>query len=214
MLMQGTDRQRLSLAHEIGHLVMDTSAIADSKIEEKLAYRFAAALLVPADHARKELGNSRSRLEWGEIGVLKRKYGFSISAWIRRAYDLAIISEHYYKDLNIGISQRGWRKKEPIEYRGDEEPVRLKQMAQRAVSEGLMSPDRISRVGADILKQDASEVSQKQFSVHDLLAMPDDQRQAAMEAAFALAAEEDFEIFEANEIHNEAHDDEVFAETE
>ena len=77
-----------------------------------------------------------------------------------------------------------------------------------------MSPDRISRVGADILKQDASEVSQKQFSVHDLLAMPDDQRQAAMEAAFALAAEEDFEIFEANEIHNEAHDDEVFAETE
>jgi Zn-dependent peptidase ImmA (M78 family) len=46
-----TDRQRFNLAHELGHLVMETS----DDMEEKLAHRFASAFLVPEDVVRREL---------------------------------------------------------------------------------------------------------------------------------------------------------------
>lgn len=193
---RSADRVRFNLAHELGHLVMDTSAVSD-KEAERLAHRFAAALLAPAEHARHELGQKRHRLDWGELMMLKRKYGLSMGAWIRRAKDLNIISKGHYTELCKTISVRGWRKKEPVEYLGDEEPLRLRQMAQRAVAEGLMSPDRITRVGVECFDNDVDETRSKHLTVRDLLKMSEEQRNAVMERAFALAADEEFEIFEA-----------------
>ncbi len=208
------DRIRFNLAHEIGHLVMDTSEV-NVKQEELLAHRFAAALLVPANHAYVELGGKRERLDWGELMMLKRKYGFSMAAWVTRAKDLGIISQNQHTAMFIELGQNGWKKQEPIEYQGDEEPLQLKQMASRAVAQGLMSPDRISRVGIDILEPDLEEAESTHLTVRDLLAMPEQERQTAMEEAFALAAEEEFEIFEANEIfddYDEAFDDDAVYE--
>ena len=79
-----------------------------------MAHRFAAALLVPADAARQELGEKRRHLAFTELGVLKEKYGLSMQAWIRRAKDLEIISESVYKSLCIQFSSKGWRKREPV----------------------------------------------------------------------------------------------------
>jgi hypothetical protein len=42
--------------------------------------------------------------------------------------------------------------------------------------------------------------TQKHLIVHDLLAMPEDERQALLEKAITLAADDDFDICEANEI--------------
>ncbi len=193
---RSADRVRFNLAHELGHLVMDTRAVSD-KEAERLAHRFAAALLAPAEHARHELGQKRHRLDWDELKMLKRKYGLSMSAWIRRAKDLSIISEGHYTELCKTISARGWRKKEPVEYLGDEEPLRLRQMAQRAVAEGLMSPDRITRVGVECFDNAVDETKSEHLTVRDLLKMSEDQRNAVMDRAFALAADEEFEIFEA-----------------
>ena len=145
---RSADRKRFNLAHEIGHLVMDTT---DASVdEESLAHRFAAALLVPEEHAFHELGRERRQLDWGELMMLKRKYGLSMAGWIRRARDLKIISEHHYESLNIERSSLGWRTCEPVEYLGDEEPLQLKLMVQRAVAEGLVSIDRMTRVGLDV----------------------------------------------------------------
>ena len=198
---RSADRKRFNLAHEIGHLVMDTS---DSNLDdESLAHRFAAALLVPEEHAVHELGRDRRRLDWGELMMLKRKYGLSMAAWIRRARDLNIISERYYEILNIEISSHGWRRCEPVEYLGDEEPLQLKQMVQRAIAEGLVSPDRMTRIGLEFWEPEREQPESKHLTVYDLLAMPEAERKAVMERAFELAAEEDFEIFEANEIFDE-----------
>ena len=205
------DRQRLTLAHEIGHLVMDIGPEAEAD-EEKLAFRFAAALLVPAEHAKHELRPRRDQLDWGEIKLLKRKYGLSMSAWVRRAKDLKIISNNHYQRLNIERSRLGWWKSEPVAYLGDEEPLQLKQMATRAVSEGLMSPDRVARIGLDILETEVTSKKSEHVTVYDLLAMPELERQEVMEKAFALAAEEDFEIFEAYEVYDD-YDEEFDAET-
>lgn len=209
---RSADRKRFNLAHEIGHLVMDTSQ--SSVDEEGLAHRFAAALLVPEEHAFYELGRERRRLDWGELMMLKRKYGLSMGAWIRRARDLQIISERHYEELNIERSSLGWRVREPVEYLGDEEPLQLKLMVQRAVAEGLVSIDRMTRIGLDVWEPASMPAESAHLTVYDLLAMPEDERKAVMERAFRLAAEEDFEVFEAYELYddyNEEFDDETYS---
>ncbi len=200
---RSADRKRFNLAHDIGHLVMDTS---DSNLDsESLAHRFAAALLVPEEHAFHELGRERRHLDWGELMMLKRKYGLSMAAWIRRARDLNIISERYYEILNLERSSHGWRRCEPVEYLGDEEPLQLKQMVQRAIAEGLVSPDRMTRIGVDFWEPASEQPESAHLTVYDLLAMPEDERKAVMDRAFELAADYDFEIFEADEFY-EAED--------
>lgn len=197
---RSTDRIRFNLAHEIGHLVMETSDV-DEKAEESLANRFASALLVPAHHARSELGNNRDRLDWGELMMLKRKYGLSMAAWVTRAKDLGIISMNQYTLMFKDLSKRGWRKQEPIEYLGDEEPLQLKQMSIRVVAEGLTSPDRINRVCPSCLDDSVEEYGADHLTVRDLLRMPEDERNLIMKRAFALAAEDDFETFEADDFY-------------
>ncbi len=190
------DRFRLSLAHEIGHLVMDVADGTEAD-EEKLAYRFAAALLLPAEHACHELGERRDHINWGELMSLKRKYGMSMAAWIRRARDLNIISEPCYESLNISRSSLGWRLCEPVEYLGDEEPLQLKQMANRAVSEGLVSPDRISRFALDILQSENQIDSAGEYpDALDLLEMDETERDMWMSRMQALAETMEFEMFE------------------
>lgn len=205
------DRKRFNLAHEIGHLVMDTTRA--SVDDESLAHRFAAAFLVPDEHAYHELGRQRRHLDWGELMMLKRKYGLSMAAWVRRARDLKIISEHCYEALSIERSKFGWRMREPVEYLGDEEPLQLKQMVQRAVAEGLVSPDRMTRIGVDVWQPETEQPESEHLTVYDLLAMPEDERKAVMERAFEHASKEDFEIFEAYEIYDD-YDEEFDAETE
>ena len=198
---RSNDRIRFTLAHEIGHLVMDTSNAVEN--EEMLAHRFAAALLVPEGHAYHELGRNRPRLGWGELMVLKRKYGLSMAAWIKRSRDLKIITELTYDSLNIQLSSRGWRKCEPVNYIGDEEPLQLKQMAQRAVAEGLISPDRMASIGLDLWELESKHADSEHLTVYDLLAMPEKERNAVMERAIKLAAEEDFEILDTNEVFDD-----------
>ena len=52
------DRQRFTLAHELGHLVLH-GRLASDVDEEAAANRFAGAFLAPADEVRKELGEKR-----------------------------------------------------------------------------------------------------------------------------------------------------------
>ena len=56
------DRQRLSLAHELGHLVLKLDEGID---EEAAAFRFAGAFLIPKQTAIQELGPKRRMLDFG-----------------------------------------------------------------------------------------------------------------------------------------------------
>ena len=130
--------------------------------------------------------------------MLKRKYGLSMGAWIRRARDLDIISERHYTELCKKMSAQGWRQKEPVEYKGDEEPLQLKQMALRAVAKGLMSPDRITRVNAPCFESEAAKPSPGDYpTASQLLAMEQDERDRWISQMFEWAEGEEFEIFEA-----------------
>jgi len=137
------DRQRSSLAHELGHLIMKVSPHIN---EEKAAYRFSGAFLVPAEMVYRELGRRRSKIELGELYMLKKKYGMSMQQWVYRAKDLSIISESQASDLFRVFRARGWNRNEPGEQVPPEEPGRFKRLLLQAVTERLISPVRAAEI--------------------------------------------------------------------
>ena len=106
------DRQRLNLAHELGHLVLKIPPLGD---QEKLAFRFGAAFLAPAASFKRDAGEKRTSVSVDELLILKKRFKMSIQAILRRFRDLQIISPTYYKEWCIAINRMGWRKKEPLE---------------------------------------------------------------------------------------------------
>ena len=71
------DRQRLSLARELGHLILQPLGNLDPV---KAAYRFAGAFLGPEAIAQFELRDKRRTLGDYELHMLKDKYGLSMQA--------------------------------------------------------------------------------------------------------------------------------------
>jgi Zn-dependent peptidase ImmA (M78 family)/DNA-binding XRE family transcriptional regulator len=129
------DRQRLNIAHELGHLILKLCADVD---EEKAAFRFGAAFLAPAEQLRRDVGEKRSSIQMIELLYLKRRYGISVQAMLFRLRDLGIITNAYYKKWCININRAGWRKREPIEI-PPEKPERFRQQVHRALSEELIT---------------------------------------------------------------------------
>lgn len=130
------DRQRMSLAHELGHIFMDTGD--DEAFGENASARFAGAFLIGADVARYELGSNRHNLSPEELYPLKQKYGVSVQAWVYRAKDLGIITP---SAQNRFYQQFGRRRKEPVEV-GFEAPRRLSAIVRRLHVEDQISLER------------------------------------------------------------------------
>jgi Zn-dependent peptidase ImmA (M78 family)/DNA-binding XRE family transcriptional regulator len=156
------DRQRLTLAHELGHLVLKE---CDEQKAEKLAYRFGAAFLVPRETLIKEVGEKRTSLNVKELLLLKARFGVSVQALVRRMRDLEIISEPTYKSACITISRMGWRSKEPGSPIPAEHSTWLEQAALRAWSEGLIDDTEIQSLIGSVPTQasETSSIRRKEF---------------------------------------------------
>jgi Zn-dependent peptidase ImmA (M78 family) len=144
------DRLRFDLAHELGHVIMDTSQADTIKMQEKIAHRFASSFLVSPEIVKKELGNNRRNVTLAELLVLKEKYGMSVGAWAYSAYAHGIISKALYELLFKTLSIRGWRKEEPAVFKGNEIPTKLKQTALRLVAEGVLSVQKVIDLFPDL----------------------------------------------------------------
>jgi Zn-dependent peptidase ImmA (M78 family)/DNA-binding XRE family transcriptional regulator len=133
------DRERFSLAHELGHSMLKVAPDVD---EEKAANRFAGAFLAPARAVLMELGQTRHSLDPYELLLLKQKYGMSMAAWIYRAKDLGILSENDAQTMWQTFRVRGWHKQEPGEQMETEEPTRLRRLVRRLIAEDVISRSR------------------------------------------------------------------------
>jgi Zn-dependent peptidase ImmA (M78 family)/transcriptional regulator with XRE-family HTH domain len=140
------DRQRLNMAHELGHILLDMPDHWSDKEKESAAYRFAGALLMPASNVRRELGAQRDKLDFHELHLLKHGYGLSMQAIVRRAKDLDIISTSAYEHLCREFSQRGWRRREPGDQIAPERPERMKRLVLRALAEQIITRSRASEL--------------------------------------------------------------------
>src|SRR5699024_7278031 len=65
---QPGDRQRFTLAHELGHLVLRGS-LGETMVEEKACHHFAGAFLMPAQTLRQRLGRHRTDIEVRELQI-------------------------------------------------------------------------------------------------------------------------------------------------
>ena len=179
------DRQRFNLAHELGHLAIKQKK---TKEDEDIAHRFAAAFLVPDEVAYKELGRSRSRIEFDELLLLKHKYGMSMQAWLRRAKDLGIISFSWYKNTFVTFRKHGWHRREPGEQVTSEQPIRYRQLVLRAMAEGIISRERAEELYPGIVSINGKD--EKMAKVKKFSLLPLDERRKLLEAAAERAAHE------------------------
>lgn len=106
------DRQRFTLAHELGHLMLE-GRLAPNLDEEMACNRFAGAFLFPRESVRQELGDHRNAIELKELGLLKEEFGLSMTGILYRARDLDIISPSYREDQVKLFRFKGWYWKEP-----------------------------------------------------------------------------------------------------
>ena len=102
------DRFRLTLGHEVGHLLMHTRPGVTTENE---ANRFASALLFP----RAEFdAHMPTRPTLRDFVSLKSAYGMSVAALVYQAHEFDYIDDRRYRALQIQMSK--WRKMEPASF--------------------------------------------------------------------------------------------------
>lgn len=150
------ERRRLTLAHELFHLLTDSDSPGDL---EKAANRFAGAFLMPADELRQEAGDHRHAVAYEELMRLKRVYRVAAAAMLVRFEQLGIISRAVMIRAFQTVA-RGWRRQEPapleqVDRRGEMEvPERFERLCYRALSEKLISLPK----AAELLQRPVAEI--------------------------------------------------------
>ncbi|MCK5803176.1 MAG: helix-turn-helix domain-containing protein [Lentisphaeria bacterium] len=206
-----TDRLRFNLAHEIGHVLMNSEDLSE-KEGELLAHRFASSLLVPPSVVKQELGERRHALSFEELAILKRKHGMSMAAWMYAARAHGIITQNCYRSLFVEFGRRGWRRQEPVEYDGKEQPNRFRQLTLRALAEDLIGWDKAEELCPEISEarpRDTADVPVMNAAL--LRTFPGDLRDRVLQEVAEVAAHDyetdsdltDFEAFGEGDIHEE-----------
>lgn len=103
-----TDRKRLTLAHELGHLVLHSNEIVED-VEDQ-ANAFAAEFLMPLEVIRPQIRNLRA----AQLPDLKRQWGVSMAALVERSYRAGLMTGDSRTRMYKLFSTKGWRTREPV----------------------------------------------------------------------------------------------------
>ena len=144
------ERQRFTIAHELGHLAMDVSSETP---EETACHRFAASFLVPGDALIREVGRRRDNFGFSELVEIKQKFGISAAALVMRMRELGIIRQATADSIFRGVG-RTWKSKEPSPLTRSERPQRFRRLCLRALAEKEISESK----AVELLRLPASEV--------------------------------------------------------
>lgn len=139
------DRQRFTLAHELGHLVLH-GRIPKKMDEEKAANRFAGSFLLPTYAIREELGNKRNFIEIQELSLLKQEYGISMQGIIFRAKQAQIIESKQSGKLWGMFKKRDWLVTEPGDAYPSEKSHIFKQLIFHALAEEFIGESKAAEL--------------------------------------------------------------------
>lgn len=122
------DRQRFSLAHELGHLVMHSfNIVSHERNIGHEANEFAAEFLMPADEIIHDFKND---ITISLLGELKRKWKVSMISLLYRADDLGLLTPNQKRTLLQRFNQLRIRRREPAELDiPAEEPALMRRLA-------------------------------------------------------------------------------------
>lgn len=134
------DRVRLTLAHELAHMVLHTTGYKDDEEMELEADEFAGAFLLPADEIRQQL----RRFDLRHLANLKSHWKVSMAAIAVRASRLNLITPYQSKMFWIEMSKLGYRKREPNEPAPETPQLLRKMVAHHRVRLGYSTADLAS----------------------------------------------------------------------
>lgn len=139
------DRQRFTLAHELGHLIFN-QLVSCQLDEEQFCNRFAGAFLLPKESLIRILGEHRNNLEPRELSLLKQEFGISMTCILHRAEEAGIISHSLYRQLRAEFDAQGWSKQEPGEQYPKEEARLFEQMIFHALAEDYIGESKAAEL--------------------------------------------------------------------
>ena len=142
---QPGDRQRFTLAHELGHLVL-RGRLAENLNEEKACNHFAGAFLFPKQAVLQHLGENRSAIEPRELFMLKHEFGISMMAILIRVFQCGVISESLKIQYFMRFSALGWRTKESGKPYPHGETYLFKQLVYRALGEEYIGESKAAEL--------------------------------------------------------------------
>lgn len=113
------DRQRFTVAHELGHLTLHAQTPPpagpdEARRLEAQAHRFAGALLVPSQALLEHVDDLGGRITLTTLQELKAHWGVAIKMLVVRLRQLERITPDQATALYKQISKRGWNSGEPI----------------------------------------------------------------------------------------------------
>lgn len=129
-----TDRQRFTLAHELGHAVLHRSEFVELKTAEREANDFASEFLLPEKDVRTDLSVP---LTFTNLKNLKIKWRVSMSALAHRALEIGVATDAVYRRTCVFLASCGYRKHEPDMGIDREEPQLVKRLLNELVDQGV-----------------------------------------------------------------------------
>ena len=155
------DRNRWTIAHELGHLIMHR--VATSGDPEDEANLFAQELLIPRDEVIADL----RRLSFARLPALKAYWRVSMKALITTADKLGVLPKNKIKSMYVQYSRAGWSQGEPHSLTPEKATVLAKAIQVHLGQHGYSIPELASVV----------HLSTKEFSEkYDLPVGRDQQR--------------------------------------
>ena len=142
---QPGDRQRFTLAHELGHLVLH-ERLAEGVNEEKACNQFAGAFLFPKQALLQHMGENRRAIEPQELYILKHEFGLSMMAILMRVAQCVVISESLKTQYFMRFSKLGWRTEEPGDPYPNEDTYLFKQLVYRALGEEYIGESKAAEL--------------------------------------------------------------------
>jgi transcriptional regulator with XRE-family HTH domain/Zn-dependent peptidase ImmA (M78 family) len=152
------DRLRFKASAELAQVLFGFSGEPEVL---RLYNRFAAAFLLPARRLEEYFPPAGRNIAFGELEAVKLRYGISIQAVMYRAFDLGLVTERRLRSFREMMKEKGWLSREPVEYRGEENPTRFKRLLHYAVSSEILelkaaaalagtTPEQLSREMGEI----------------------------------------------------------------
>ncbi len=152
------DRMRFKTATELAHVLFGPGNDPQSI---KIYHRFAAAFLLPASTLEEYFLPAGRKIALSELAEIKLRYGVSLQAIMRRALDLGLVTERRFRSFREQMNEKGWLWKEPVDYRGEENPSRFRRLLHYAVSSeilDLQAAATLAGVAPEILEREIGEI--------------------------------------------------------
>lgn len=108
---KSAERSRFDAAHELGHLVLHIHGASGSRDVEREADAFASSFLINRGDLISHLPRVHSL---NQLVAAKKRWGVSVAALARTAFDVGLLSDWHYRDMCKQMSILGYRSNEPL----------------------------------------------------------------------------------------------------